>query len=260
MPEHVVERAVLEQHHDDMVERIRSLRGRAIGPIVSAEETQRQPRGFRESRWPPAATLAVFMGLNIGLRLWQSRVEIIGVPWLLPGIEALTLVALIAGDPYGVDKRAGRLRRATIVLVCVLVLAAMWATALLVYHLVTGAKVVQSAGELLAVGALVYLGNNVAFALLYWLMDDGGPLKRAGRDGVPVDLAFTQQLSPEIAPAGWRPVFLDYLHLGFTNATAFSPTDVMPLTHRAKFAMLVHSTVALALFGLIVARAVNAFT
>jgi hypothetical protein len=77
---------------------------------------------------------------------------------------------------------------------------------LLVYHLVTGAKVTQSAGELLAVGALVYLGNNVAFALLYWLMDDGGPLGRAGRAGVPVDLAFTQHLSPEIAPPGWRPV------------------------------------------------------
>jgi hypothetical protein len=75
-----------------------------------------------------------------------------------------------------------------------------------------------------------------------------------------VDFAFTQQLSPELAPAGWRPVFLDYLHLGFTNATAFSPTDVMPLTLRAKYAMLVQATVALALFGLIVARAVNAFT
>ena len=62
------------------------------------------------------------------------------------------------------------------------------------------------------------------------------------------------------AHLGWRPVFLDYLHLGFTNATAFSPTDVMPLTHRAKYTMLVQSTVALALFGLIVARAVNAFT
>jgi hypothetical protein len=72
--------------------------------------------------------------------------------------------------------------------------------------------------------------------------------------------AFTQHMRPELAPAGWRPAFLDYLHLGFTNATAFSPTDVMPLTHRAKYTMLVQATIALALFGLIVARAVNAFT
>jgi hypothetical protein len=99
----------------------------------------------------------------------------------------------------------------------------------------------------------VCVGNNLAFALLYWLMDAGGPVART-RLTVPVDFAFTQHMSPELAPAGWRPVFLDYLHLGFTNATAFSPTDVMPLTHRAKYAMLLQSTVALALFGLVVAR------
>jgi hypothetical protein len=62
-----------------------------------------------------------------------------------------------------------------------------------------------------------------------------------------------------LAGDGWRAVFLDYLHLGMTNATAFSPTDVMPLTPRAKYTMLVQSAVALALFGLVVARAVNAF-
>jgi len=103
------------------------------------------------------------------------------------------------------------------------------------------------------------LGNNLAFGLLYWLMDGGGPIARF-RQPIPVDFAFTQHISPEVAAPGWRPVFLDYLHLGFTNATAFSPADVVPLTHRAKYAMLVQSTVALTLFGLVVARAVNAFT
>ena len=67
-------------------------------------------------------------------------------------------------------------------------------------------------------------------------------------------------MSPELAPPGWRPVFPDYLHLGFTNATAFSPTDLMPLTLRAKYVMVVQSTVALALFALVVVRAVNALT
>ena len=112
---------------------------------------------------------------------------------------------------------------------------------------------------LLATAGVVWLGNNLAFGLLYWLLDSGGPMRRM-RSPAPVDFAFTQQMSPELAPPGWRPVFLDYLHLGFTNATAFSPTDVMPLTHRAKYTMLVQSTVALALFALVVARAVNAFT
>jgi len=144
-------------------------------------------------------------------------------------------------------------------IVVVLVLAALWATALLIYDLITGTGVTNSPSELLAWGGMVWLGNNLAFGLLYWLIDSGGPIARY-HNRAPVDFAFTQHMSPELAPRGWRPVFLDYLHLGFTNATAFSPTDVMPLTHRAKYTMIVQSTVALALFGLIVARAVNTFT
>jgi hypothetical protein len=105
----------------------------------------------------------------------------------------------------------------------------------------------------------VWLGDNLAFGLLYWLLDGGGPIARS-RQPIPVDFAFTQHTSPELAAPGWRPVFLDYLHLGFTNATAFSPTDVLALAHRAKYTMLVQSTVAITLVALVVARAVNAFT
>ena len=105
----------------------------------------------------------------------------------------------------------------------------------------------------------MWLGNNLAFALLYWLIDGGGPVART-RLTEPARLRVHAADEPRARAAGLAPVFLDYLHLGFTNATAFSPTDVMPLTHRAKYAMLVQSTVALALFGLVVARAVNAFT
>ena len=155
--------------------------------------------------------------------------------------------------------RAGRCGGSPFTLVALLVAGALVATGLLIHDLITGAKVAQSPTTLLADGAFVWVGNNLAFALLYWLVDGGGPITRL-RHSAPVDFAFTQHLSPEIAPHGWRPVFLDYLHLSFTNATAFSPTDVMPLTHRAKFTMVVQSTVAIALFGLVVARAVNAFT
>lgn len=169
------------------------------------------------------------------------------------------LVVLVAGNPGRLGDRTPWLRRVALILVGAFVAAALWSTAVLVYDLIQGTGVTQKASELLASGALVWLGNNLAFGLFYWLIDSGGPIARV-RKPFPVDFAFTQHLSPELAPAGWRPVFLDYLHLGFTNATAFSPTDVMPLTHRAKYTMLVHSTAALALFGLIVARAVNAFT
>jgi hypothetical protein len=145
-----------------------------------------------------------------------------------------------------------------LVLVGLLVATALWATALLIADLIEGTGESRDPGRLLASAALVWVGNNMAFGLLYWLIDGGGPIARSRR-ATPVDFAFPQHTNPELAPSGWRPVFLDYVHLGFTNATAFSPTDVMPLTHRAKFAMLVQATIALALFGLVVARAVNAF-
>jgi uncharacterized membrane protein len=212
-----------------------------------------------EPRWIPAAALILFIGLNIALRLWLPHAGAVRLPWLVPAVEGVLLVVLVVSDPGNLARHHRLLRRISVALVVVLVVAALWATVVLIYDLVKGTGVTQDATKLLASGALIWLGNNLAFAMLYWLIDSGGPIARSQMD-VPTDFAFTQQMSPELAPPEWRPVFLDYLHLGFTNATAFSPTDVMPLTHKAKYTMLVQSTVALALFGLVVARAVNAFT
>jgi hypothetical protein len=211
-----------------------------------------------ESRWPPALALLAFMAINVALRVWLPNEGAIRAPWAVPAVEAVLLVLLLAGPATGARERRW-LRPVAVTFVVVLVLAALWATAVLIRDLIDGSGVTQSPSELLASGGVVWLGNNIAFAMLYWLMDGGGPARRVHRPE-PVDFAFTQHMSPELAPPHWRPVFLDYLHLGFTNATAFSPTDVMPLTLRAKYTMLVQSSVALALFGLIVARAVNAFT
>jgi uncharacterized membrane protein len=214
---------------------------------------------FSESRWPPAAAVFVFLILNIAVRIWLPQEPVIGVPWLLPTLEAAILGVLVFGHPADLAKHRGWLHPTAVALATLMVAAALWATVRLIDDLIHGSALTNDPTRLLAAGALVWLGNNLSFALLYWLIDSGGPSMRA-RQPLPADFAFTQHLSPELAPHGWRPVFLDYLHLGFTNATAFSPTDVMPLTHRAKYTMLVQSTVALALFGLIVARAVNAFT
>jgi len=197
------------------------------------------------------------MALNIGVRVWLPNHGAVRAAWLLPTVEGVLLVMLLS-HPGARARHQVWWRRISVGLVVLLVVAALWATALLIYDLIHGSGVTSSPSELLASGAVVWLGNNLAFGLLYWLMDGGGPIARSEKHA-PVDFAFTQQLSPELAPPGWRPVFLDYLHLGFTNATAFSPTDVMPLTLRAKYTMIVQSTVALALFALIVARAVNAF-
>jgi hypothetical protein len=213
-----------------------------------------------ESRWPPALAVLVFVVLNAGLRLWLPAERVFALPWLAPGIELVLLAVLAASDPLGVDRRARWLRRVSICLVLLLVAAALWATFILTDHLINGAAQTSSAGYLLASGALVLVGNNLAFALVYWEFDSGGPLARRDRTMHHPELAFPQQINPDLAPPGWRPIFLDYLYLGFTNSTAFSPTDVMPLVPWAKSAMAAQATVSLVVIGLVVARAVNVLT
>jgi len=107
---------------------------------------------------------------------------------------------------------------------------------------------------------LFWASNNIAFALLFWEMDGGGAGERAHHPPAAPDFAFAQQVNPQIGQADWRPRFIDYLYLGFTNATAFSPTDVMPLTPWPKVTMMVQSVISLAILGLVIARAVNVFT
>jgi len=120
--------------------------------------------------------------------------------------------------------------------------------------------VTKSASSLLASGGLVWFGTALVFSLLYWEFDSGGPLARLqGRRSSP-DFAFTQQINPDLAPAGWRPTYVDYLVLGMTTSTAFSPTDVMPLARWAKLTMALQSLISLIIIGLVIARAVNAFS
>ncbi len=110
---------------------------------------------------------------------------------------------------------------------------------------------------LLLSGASIWATNVIAFALWYWEFDRGGPVSRLeGRSPYP-DFMFPQMTAMELTPPGWGPRFIDYLYLSFTNATAFSPTDVMPLARWSKLTMLVQSAVSLALGALVIARAVN---
>jgi len=140
------------------------------------------------------------------------------------------------------------------------VAAALWATVILISHLVAGDKLTEDGARLLASGGLVWLGNILAFGLLYWVLDSGGPRMRL-RAGHPYpDFIFPQMQAPELAPPDWRPIFVDYLYLGFCTSTAFSPTDVIPLARWAKLAMAVQSAVSLAVIGLVIARAVNVFS
>ncbi|MFI6286841.1 hypothetical protein ACIBCM_19175 [Streptomyces sp. NPDC051018] len=181
----------------------------------------------------------------------------LGAPWLLPLGEGLLLLAQIAGDPGRIDRRSAALRTVSIALVGVLALSAVWSTVRLVDDLVHGGPETNSATELLQAGSVVWVSTVLTFSLLYFELDGGGPAARAHRMPAVPELAFPQQLSADLNAEGWRPRFIDYLYLGLTNSTAFSPTDVMPLAPWAKIAMAVQSLVSLLVLGLVIARAVN---
>jgi hypothetical protein len=217
-------------------------------------ELGRSVRG--EARWPSVAAVTVAILLTL-LRPKELRVAPV---WTLPAVEVVLLAVLIVRDPGRIDRRSSFLRGVSITVVAVLVLDALLATVRLVAALIHGGSMTNSAEALLTAGGVVWASNLIAFALLYWELDAGGAANRAHRMPPYLDLAFTQQLSPEVAQPGWRPRFSDYLYLALTTSTAFSPTDVMPLALWAKTAMGLQSLISLAVVGLVVARAVNVFT
>jgi hypothetical protein len=213
-----------------------------------------------EPRWPIALAVSAFTAITVALRILEPDRESLGPTWLVPGIEIAMLGALLAADPARVAARASWLRRLSIALVLSLVVVAVSSTAVLISDLIRGATVAESAGPLLTSGALIWLGNCLVFGLLYWLLDSGGPLARYRGEHQYPDFAFSQQMSPELAPPGWRPQFVDYLILGLTTSMAFSPTDVMPMVLWAKLTMALQSLISLLVFGLVIARAVNVFS
>jgi hypothetical protein len=213
-----------------------------------------------EPRWPVAVVISVFIAITVTLRVLQPHRESLGPPWLVPSIEIAMLAALLAADPAHVSGRRKWLRPLSLALVLALAAVTLLATGVLIRDLIIGGDVTKSATGLLSSGALIWLGNCLIFGLLYWLLDSGGPLARYRGEHEYPDFAFTQQQSPEIAPPDWRPQYVDYLILGVTTSTAFSPTDVLPMSHWAKLTMALQSLISLVVVGLVIARAVNIFT
>ena len=218
-----------------------------------------EERVFLEPRWPIVATLGFFVAISIILRVAVPERSSLGPDWLVPAVEIGLLLVLLAADPARVSGRRRWLRRLAIALVSLLACAAFASTVQLIVDLVEGNKVTNSASDLLASGALIWLGNVLVFSLFYWLLDSGGPLARYRGDRPYPDFAFTQHMSPELSPPGWRTQYADYLILALTTSTAFSPTDVMPMARWAKLTMALQSLISLRVVGLVIARAVNVF-
>jgi uncharacterized membrane protein len=176
--------------------------------------------------------------------------------WLFPAVAMVLLVGIIVANPKRIGRPSRALRAASLTLIAVLSIANAASAARLILDLVN-ARGIRDPETLLLTGAAIWLTNIVVFALWYWEFDRGGPAERAVASKPYPDFLFPQMSSPELAPHDWEPEFVDYFYTSFTNATAFSPTDVMPLSRWAKLTMLVQSAISLTIVVLVIARAVN---
>jgi hypothetical protein len=212
-----------------------------------------------EPRWLPALAVLTAAALYATLPsrfIAGSSAGAFGiVRWIVPILTLLLLGPLALSAPKrGLGHAVERVERrvAAIVLIAIITAANAAAIILIVHLLVTGAK--THARELLRAAIHMWCMNVLVFGLWFWQLDGGGPVKR--RLPYKPDFLFPQMTLPEIAPS-WQPKFLDYLFVSFTNATAFSPTDTMPLSQWAKVLMMIQSAASLLLAVMVAARAVN---
>src|SRR5205807_10148106 len=173
----------------------------------------------------------------------------------IPSLEGALLVGMFLATPRELEGEHPLRRGVAIGLTAFVSGANIYSLGALTHYLLH--HHVAKGKELVVSGVLIWMTNFLIFALWYWEMDRGGPGKRAaGHDGPP-DFLFPQMSDDRIQPRNWRPKFIDYVYVSLTNATAFSPTDTMPLSPRSKILMAVQSVLSLVTIGLIVSRAVN---
>jgi uncharacterized membrane protein len=206
-----------------------------------------------EHRWQVTLAVAVAVALQLPV---PGRLVLVRPVWALPALEGLLLIGLVMANPRRIDRQSKAIRLASLALAAILSLTNAWSVGSLVVGLVRGTQG-NNAGPLLVTGGVIWLTNVIIFGLWYWEFDRGGPVSRANADRIYPDFQFVQMVSPSLAPPHWEPTFGDYLYLSFTNAAAFSPTDVMPMSRWAKMAMAAQASVSIVTVALVVARAVN---
>jgi hypothetical protein len=215
------------------------------GEHAGAEFARRDP--FWPAQLTALAAVALYLALPDKLTL--------GPRWLLPALEGLLLIGLIAAMPNPAMQYSPRRRQFALTLTSLVSLANVFSLLLLVHYLLKGGK--AGGHQLILSGVVLWVTNVLLFALWFWELDRGGPVTRVLDPEAQPDFLFPQMSETQWAPENWTPGFVDYLYVSFTNATAFSPTDTMPLTQRAKLLMTIQALAALLTIGLVVARAVN---
>lgn len=202
--------------------------------------------------WAPQ--LVVAAAILLGLALPEKLT--IGPRWLLPSAESLLLIGLVAASPHPRMRHSPARRRLALGLTGLVSAVNLVSLALLVHYLLHHTRPEQGRPLILA-GVVLWVTNVLLFGLWYWQLDRGGPIARAMRSEVVPDFLFPQMGEARELSPDWEPTLVDYLYVSFTNASAFSPTDTMPLTPIAKILMAAQATSALVTVGLVVARAVN---
>jgi uncharacterized membrane protein len=214
-----------------------------------------------ESRYEAASAVALVIGLQVTLALVSLGAgwTLIGLPgwvWLFPTVpEAVLLLALAWSLPRHRLEQTGHRRTVALALVGVITAANALALVALIASLLRAEE--KSGGELLLKAVTIWGTNVMTFGLLFWEFDRGGPIRRRKPQPPPRDFQFPQDENPTLAEPGWYPRLTDYVYIAFTNAIAFSPTDAMPLTRRAKMMMLLESAISSTTVLLVAARAVN---
>lgn len=233
-----------------------------LPPSYAVNQRRRGKTG--EARVAPSVTTVAAASLYALLPQHLT----VGPRWLIPALELALLIAVLTTNPRHLGQRTKLSRIASLGLTLLIVNSNFWALALLVTGLVQGND--AEGGQLLLAGLQVWVTNVIAFGLLYWELDRGGPVARVrtARDQLQLaDFRFTQDETQDTVvevsagsskKADWIPTFVDYMYLSTTNSSAFSPTDTMPLSSRAKILMGLQATAALLTSLLIVARAVAA--
>jgi hypothetical protein len=222
--------------------------------IMTSTSGSQQDSAGRESmepRWP--ASLAVTAALLLYMTLPGTLT--IGPGWVIPVLEAALLIPLTVRAPYRHRGEVRLIRYASLLLIALVNLAVVASLALLVNLVLSGEAV--TGRQLIFSGIQIWLTLILVFSLWYWEVDRGGPGIRGQTDQAAPDFLFPQLATHELGQTDWMPSFVDYLYLSFTNATAFSPTDTMPLTVRAKLLMLVEALASITTIVMVAGRAVN---
>ena len=223
-------------------------RALAMGTAATRPAWLRATEG--EHRWWIVLSLVVTIGAQFAL---PSRL-VLHPAYIAPTVEAVLLVVLAIAHPDRLSRRTQQQRVASQVLLAIIALTNATSVVLLIHAITTGRHIEPV--TLLVGGGEIWLTNTIVFALWYWEYDRGGPAARAhGTSDVP-DLLFPQ-LTDEHLAGNWEPIFVDYLYVSFTNSTAFSPTDTLPLSRWSKLLFALQAAVSLVTVALIAARAVN---